>query len=526
MDYAQVIAEFLRMIRRRAPILIIVAVLGIAGSVFYALKQPPVFETTAKILIESQQIPTELARSTVNLSAAERLQLIEQELMARDNMTAVIEKLGLFSDVNAPMPMKIDMLRQAITVQSISLPGQSWGNETGVFGFTVTARLDNAKNAAALVNEFVTGAIDRNLQVRANRAGETLAYFEEQEKSVSAAMTAQEAEISDFKSRNADALPESLEFRRDELTRLRESDQDMDQRIFDLGEKRGALQLLLANGDGLGAGGTGPGPEELQLRALELDLAQKSRSLAPTHPEIRGLRAQIAAVTDLMKSGATKSGDPVSGSAAERTATIQSQISDLSSQIETLGRQKAAMSARRGDLEASINRTPEVEIALNALLRKLGELQDQYSVVARGRAEARTGEQLEANQQAERFHVVEPALVPEYAVASNRKKLVVLGSAASIGLAFGLILLLEMLNPVLRNSAQMERQLNLRPVVAIPYVHVAQERGRWRVWMLGPLLIAVVLGASLWVNLPREPVLTAEALADLPQAVVAVPTNP
>ena len=75
---------------------------------------------------------------------------------------------------------------------------------------------------------------------------------------------------------------------------------------------------------------------------------------------------------------------------------------------------------------------------------------------------------LEQAQQAERFTLLERALVPQYALGSGGKKLALLGSVASL---FGALLLafgLDLLHPVVRSSAQMERQLGLRPVIAIP----------------------------------------------------------
>ena len=58
-----------------------------------AYKLPPVYLSTALILVESQQIPSELARSTVTTSAADRLELIEQRLMTRENLLEIIERL-------------------------------------------------------------------------------------------------------------------------------------------------------------------------------------------------------------------------------------------------------------------------------------------------------------------------------------------------------------------------------------------------------------------------------------------------
>ena len=141
-------------------------------------------------------------------------------------------------------------------------------------------------------------------------------------------------------------------------------------------------------------------------------------------------------------------------------------------------------------------RNPEVEASLHALERQLDQLREQYADVSRRHVEARTGAQLEANRQSERFEILEPALVPEYPVGPNRKKIVVFGAAASGGLAVGLMFLLQMLRPSIYTSSQMERELELRPIVAIPYVAVPGERRR-RIARWAGVCLLVTLG--LWV---------------------------
>lgn len=88
----------------------------------------------------------------------------------------------------------------------------------------------------------------------------------------------------------------------------------------------------------------------------------------------------------------------------------------------------------------------------------------------------------------------------------------VFGSAVSIGLALGLAMALELLNPALRSTAQMERQLNIRPVVAIPYVAVPGERRRrWliRIAIAAAALIVLLLAMPFLREVPAV-----EALAE------------
>lgn len=499
MNHTQAIGDVLRMLRRRFVVLGLVTTLGLLASIVFALSKHPIYESSAKILVESQRISDTLARSTVNMSAAERLQLIEQRLMTRDNLLGILDKFGLHADLpNLSTTKKIDLFRQMIRIESISVSGQGQQPEVEIFAFTITAQYGDPEKAAAIVNDLVDSAITQNLDLRVGRASDTLEYFESEAARMGEAIMALEGEIAAFKNRNEEALPDTLADRRAELARLQENDLEIDRRILELEEQSGALATVLAGGPAPTAGAGLLSPAETELRRLELDLAQKRRVLAPTHPEILRLQSQIAAVGELTEIVADADESPVASpdglTETQRVATRR-QITLLTDQAGLLRQQKQTLADRRRVLEASIRETPGVEVEINAFTRRLTEMQDQYSAITVSRAEAQTGAALEMNQQAERFNVIERALVPDDPVESDRKKVAALGSGMSVALALGLVFLIEMLNPVLRTSAQMERQLDLRPVVSIPYVSTTEERRRqWLGWAVSLILF----GLALW----------------------------
>src|SRR6478609_2557848 len=83
--------------RRWAYFFIPFVVIAAAGAGF-ALLLPATYSSEGKILVQSQQIPTELVRPTVTSAAQERIQVIEQRTMTRDNLIAIADKFQLFPD--------------------------------------------------------------------------------------------------------------------------------------------------------------------------------------------------------------------------------------------------------------------------------------------------------------------------------------------------------------------------------------------------------------------------------------------
>jgi uncharacterized protein involved in exopolysaccharide biosynthesis len=322
------------------------------------------------------------------------------------------------------------------------------------------------------------------------RATETLGFFRREETRLANAVTAVEQEITNFKRENKDALPDSLEFRRDELSRLAETDLELDRRILEIEESRGELEARLGQLR-LETAPIEESPARQQLRELELRLTQLRAVYSESHREIQALMPQIAALrTSLPDEEPTTSADV----RAIQEGALGRQIALLDDQITLLREQKAGLVTRETALEETIRRTPDIEVTLNALERRLADLQDQLSAIVLKRAEAETGEKLEVNQQAERFELVESALMPERPVSPNRKKIAIMGSAASLAVAFGFAFLLELLRPAIRTTGQMQRQLDLRPVVAIPHIRTRGER-RWRVGRA--VLILALIGGGL-----------------------------
>ena len=495
MEQIQLLFDLLRMVRRRFFLIAFFGGLGIAATMFIAYILPAVFQTDARILVESQQIPDDLARSTVVAPAQERLERIQQRLMARGNLEQIIQEFGVYAErPDLSLTKKIERLRDA-TVILPTISGARPGRPGVLSAFTIRVTMNDPVQAARIANKFVTIVLDQNAKERTQSATETVAFFQRESERLSSVIQAVEAELSVFTKANEASLPDALRYNQDEVRRLRETDMSIDRTILEFEEERGQLQGRLER-TRLGAETRPENPTLGQLRALEAQMAERRTVLSENHREIRQLNAQIRALRASLPADGQNSRDAI------RQAEVQDlerQITLINDQIEILRAQKVEIAARRVEVEAAIQRTPEVDVTLNAYERRLIDLQDQLSAIVRKRAEAETGEKLEVNQQAERFEVVENALVPEYPISPNRKKIVVMGTAASLGMALGFAFLLEMLFPAIRSAAQMQRQLDLRPVVAIPYIRTRSER-RWRLakGVFLVLLIGVAVPGSLY----------------------------
>src|SRR4029078_6792640 len=85
-------AHIFAIIKRRALYFLIPFMLVSAIGAVVALAWPATYRAEDKILVQSQEIPSDLVRPTVVSLANERIQTIEQRVMTRDNLLAIANK--------------------------------------------------------------------------------------------------------------------------------------------------------------------------------------------------------------------------------------------------------------------------------------------------------------------------------------------------------------------------------------------------------------------------------------------------
>lgn len=498
----QQIIDFWRMAWRRSWAIVAVLLVGLPLVGLYAYLKLPLYEAEARILVVSQSIPDELARSTVTVEAAERLQVIEQRLMARDNIGRVIDELGLYRDRgDLSRPDKIDLVREVTDIMPITLTNQRARRRNAVVSaFRIRVTHENPQQAAALANRFVTDVLDMNIEDRETRASETARFFRQEQARLGDEIVGLENRIRNYKEENRDALPDNLGYRQAEILRISEKQGALNERLLKFEEERREIVLKL---EVLARAGTATGDTESRLAALaqlEAALIQQEAIKSPDHPEIRLLKNRIAALERAIAETAEPAEAPEAGQERPVTAAevaLRSRLEIVVAQMKRFAAEQAELAAREKELIGSQEKAPKVEVELNRLTRRLTEKQEMHAVITRKRAEAETGEKLEVNRQAERFEVIENAIVPRKPIAPDRRKIVIMGSGLMVVLAFGFAFAIDQMRPRLRSAEQLERQLGLRPVVTLPYVRTRSERRRrfaWRGGIAAVLLLGIPLG--------------------------------
>lgn len=195
-------AYYLELLKRRALFIalpfLVIALSGLAMAMLW----PPTYLSEGKILVQSQEIPTELVRPTVTNAAQERIQVIEQRTMTRENLLAIIDKFKLFPDQRNLMSATqlVELMKKRTSIAPVIQPlafARRTDNPTIVF--TVGFEDSDPTTASRVANELVTRILNEDLRDRTSRATETTKFLGREVQKLQADNAAIEAKVAEAK---------------------------------------------------------------------------------------------------------------------------------------------------------------------------------------------------------------------------------------------------------------------------------------------------------------------------------------
>lgn len=490
------IGFYFSIFRRRFLVFLVLSTMISAVAVTVAYTLPPAYESQAVLLVESPQIPEELATSTVQTSAFEQLQVVQQRLLTRDNMLAIARKFDVLPDLARMSPDEIVNSMRARTDVGVSNQRRSLAPL-----MTLTFEAPVARTAAEVLNEYITIILSQDTQYRQGRATETLQFFQQEVEQLSQELDVLGARILEFKQNNSDALPDSLEFRLDQHGVYRDRLIQIDLEIADIQNQHARLVQLyeLTGAAASGSGSAVPrlSQEQLQLEELKASLEAALAIYSDRHPQVNMLKARIgkleAAIASRPQAAPTPADETDVATEAEQQypPVLVVQLDELNSRRKSLEEQKVLVEAELEDLEKTIARTPEVTIALEELDRKYGTIEAQFKLAEERLSLAQVGDRIETRSRGQRITVVEQPAIPSQPTKPNR--VVIAGGGVAFGILAGLamVVLLEMLNSTARRPEDIIKRLGVTPLTTIPYIQTRGQTIRRRAKRI--LLVLLIL---------------------------------
>lgn len=475
-------------------------VIGSAIGLTLAKVLPPVYVAQARLLVESEQIPGNLAESTVRIEATEQLEIIQQRILTRDTLIDMVNRLGIYTDTageNRPR-MDSDAIVQDMRerIEFVTSGGTRRGVVSATF-VSVGFEAPSAQTAATVTNELVTLILREDVGMRTRVARQTLEFFEQEVDRLDQELVKQGAAILAFKEGNLEALPDSLEFRRTQQAANQERLLQLERGETELLDRRARLlRLYEVFGEQGNTGGQTSTSEQQQLQGLKDELSAQLSVLSPENPRIKLLEARIGALQGIVDkqvqaSSVTQEGAPMSAH--------EVQLAELDGQLKFIADQKNQVGDALEELRLSIEATPGNAITLETLERDYENTRVQYDQSVANKARAQTGDIIEALSKGQRISIIEQAVVPKEPEKPNRMLIAAGGVGGGLFLGLAFVALMELLKKGIRRPVDLTNRLGITPFATLPYYRTKAELIRRRMIIFGILgffLIAIPVG--LW----------------------------
>lgn len=476
---------YLSILWRRSPYIIVVAAIFTSIGLAVAIILPPEYEAQATLLVESPQIPTDMASSTVRTGAAEQLQIIEQRLMTRANLIDIAHRLNVYGDEPmAASAIVSDMRRRT----KISRSGRSNANFV-----TISFRAPNASLAAETANEFVTLLLQENVALRTDRAGQTLQFFSDEVDRLGREMDAQSSRILEFQRSNSGSLPNNEPSLRAEASSIGNRIDQIDNQVQTLSEQRRRLVDIFERTGSLGQEQRAMTPDQQALFNAQRQLDEARLVYAADNPKVKFLESRIA----LLESRVASAGDGSDDGLSPAAKMFNEQLAAMDKQVEDLGSDRTALVASLERVNQRIAEIPANSISLSMLERDYNNIQSQYNTAVSRRAQAATGERIEVLSKGERISVVEPATRPAGPSRPNRPVIAAAGAGVGLAAGFALVFLLEFLNRSIRRPVELSDRLGVTPIGVLPYIRTSRESLTKRTIILAILALLLIVVPAL-----------------------------
>ncbi len=552
-EEVKTLSEYLQIFKRRKKQFLIPVIVLSVLSLIVAFALPAVYRSTATVLIEQQEIPQDLVRSTISTYADQRLEVMQQKVMTTSNLLRIIEKFNLYHHELQKKTREevIDEMRDDIGMEPVSadvVDPRTGRPSTATIAFSVYFDHKSPEMAQKVANELVSLYLNENLKTRNQDAKEASLFLQEESKRLGNRITKQEAKLARFKEGNMRKLPELVQFNIQLMTTVESELLDIDRQIQATKEKKIYLESQLArlqpNATLYSSSGKRILGKESRLKTLQAELVTMSASYAPDYPGVLKTKKEIKALekelgvsesrtelllelkklkTDYLMArekysdkypGVIKlkrelgklrakikhtpddvlENAPVIKPDNPAYIEIQSQLESAKANLKSYAKRRSETQKRIKRYENRIKSAPKVEQEYRALTRDYENNIKKYQEVKDKLMEANLSRELEQQQKGERFTLIEPPLLPEIPYSPNRLMIIVLGLILSLGAGLATVVILESMDDSVRGVKSMESLFGAAPLATIPYISSKSETAEARSYV--PVIKLLISGAG------------------------------
>lgn len=498
------IDDYLAILRRRAKVILIPALLAPLAGWLISYSFTPKYTSQSHVLVEGQKVPESMVQSVVTQDLSARVATLQQQVLSQSRLQPMVQqRLG----IKGPnVDEVIDNIRQNTSIQPVLTDvAQIGGTQkrkpsqgSPVPGFYVNYTAANPREAQQICNELTSMMIEENLKSRQDVARGTSDLLDKGLEDAKHKLDDLENKLAAFKKQYVGQLPGDEENNLKILMGLNSQLEANTQTLNRAQQDKAYTESLLAQQ--LAAwrssqSSSNPQTLEKQLSDLQSQLLQLQGRYTNDHPDVLKTKADIAEVKKRLAEINSAAAPPENAADEKGSAMEPPEIRQLRLQIHQYGDMLAAATRDQKRLQQEISLyqgrvalSPAVEEQYKQLARDYDNSQKNYQDLLASKSKSDMALKMEQQSQGERMFTLDPANLPDAPSFPNRLLFAGGGLGAGLALGFGLALWLELRDKSIRTEADAEAALELPTLVALPWVGEAATtngNGDGRFWKWG-----------------------------------------
>lgn len=493
------LAQARGILRRRGRWFVFPAAVGLAVSLGLALGLPPTFEAGTTVLIEAQGIPERLVESTVVQEKEARFHNLRLQILARDNLSTIIDEFGLYAELHTPREEVVERMRRDITIEPILPAIVDPRRPVEIDSFRIAYRGSQPDVVAAVANRLAREFIRENIEVRAADAEDTSQFIEAELQQRRTELERLAQQITAYKEEHLGELPEQLE----------ENRRAVERHSFALGQKRAELEIAERQvgilrqqlGEMEMASSSAEDDPVRRRSVLELQLnLYRARGYTDKHPDVIATQAEMEKLDGLI---AEREGEGRPRPVSPQEAQMLRELRNYEVETQVLRREIRDTDAQIQAYTRRIESTPRRAAELGAIEESAASLTELIRALDLKKAEADIARSMELKQKGERFRVIEWAVPPESPVSPNRPLVFVVGTFLGLMLGTGLLVFREVADRGVHSAEELQELVGVPVLATVPIIRLpveaAERRARQLRWGISgvALLALIVVGGLL-----------------------------
>ena len=235
------------------------------------------------------------------------------------------------------------------------------------------------------------------------------------------------------------------------------------------------------------------------VQALELNRAKLSEArqkYSEDHPDVTSLEQSVAAIEKALRDTTYADAraykeEAVAAPDNPTYVTLKTQLNTVTANLTAEGEKRQKLSEKQREYEARLTQTPEVERDYLELSRNYDNAKKKYREIIDKQSEAGLAQELELGSQAERFTLVQPAILPSLPDSPNRIGIALLGFVLAFGGGIGAVITKEYGDRSIQGSRGVLLAFNAPPLAVIPYIMTPEELALRRKRIQKAIIISV-----------------------------------